>query len=305
MVKWVAMLRRIFAQKWTVVSLSLLAVSVMILLATGLHNVELKPGYTLPFDEAQRVQTSLGSAARGFQEVPLWKQVLFWMLIGVLFVLILSLLTPEMRKRLLRSIISAFSTAFLLLYLFREGIINPMGFEAAGEGGKLGQKADGVGDALPIEPFVPPEISPWMTYVIALGFVLAFLATAWFIFRLWKRLSVSTPVLTKPLDELASIARASLDDLAAGEEWDDVIIRCYVRMGEAVRNSRGLSRKHAMTPTEFARRLEQAGLPGEPVRRLTRLFEMVRYGGRPSNQNEINEAVSCLTDILRYCGETP
>jgi hypothetical protein len=59
-----------------------------------------------------------------------------------------------------------------------------------------------------------------------------------------------------------------------------------------------------MTPNEFAIRLERAGLPGDAVRRLTRLFEMVRYGDRKSAPKDISEAVTCLNTILHYCGET-
>ena len=66
---------------------------------------------------------------------------------------------------------------------------------------------------------------------------------------------------------------------------------------------RQLQREIAMTPHEFAVRLEQAGLPGDAVTRLTRLFEAVRYGDRKSGPKDINEAVSCLKTILRYCGE--
>ena len=304
MVKWGAMRYRLFSNKWVTIGLSLLAVVVMILLSAGLHEVELEPGYSLPFEQAQRVENSVENAFIGFQEIPLWKQLLFWFLAGVLLVLVISVLTPEMRKRLLRSIISVASTAFVLLYLFRKGLIEPFSFEMEAQDGALASASDGVGEAIPIEPFVPPEISPWVTYAIALGIILSFLAMAWILYRVWKRLTETGPVITKPLDELASIARASLDDLAAGQDWDDVIIRCYARMGDAVRSSRGLSRTQSMTPGEFARRLEQAGLPADPVRRLTRLFEMVRYSGRASSQNEINEAVSCLTDILNYCGET-
>ena len=44
-------------------------------------------------------------------------------------------------------------------------------------------------------------------------------------------------------------------------------------------------------------------LPGDAVRRLTRLFEKVRYGGYRTDSNAVNEAVACLTTILHYCGE--
>jgi hypothetical protein len=141
-----------------------------------------------------------------------------------------------------------------------------------------------------------------MTYLISIAVILALLLLTWSLSRWWKRVSRPGPV-KDPLDDLAAIARSSLDDLKSGQDWDDVIIGCYARMSEAVSRKRGLFRPQAMTPEEFARRLEKAGLPGDAVRRLTRLFESVRYGGRKSSQNEINEAVSCLTAILHYCGE--
>jgi hypothetical protein len=74
-------------------------------------------------------------------------------------------------------------------------------------------------------------------------------------------------------------------------------------MSDVVSNKRHLHRAIAMTPHEFALRLEQAGLPGDAVSRLTRLFEAVRYGDRKSSPKDVNEAVNCLTTILHYCGE--
>jgi hypothetical protein len=75
-------------------------------------------------------------------------------------------------------------------------------------------------------------------------------------------------------------------------------------MSDVVADKRDMQRKASMTASEFAVRLEQAGLPGDAVRRLTRLFESVRYGGKRSDQKDINEAIACLNTILRYCGET-
>jgi hypothetical protein len=74
-------------------------------------------------------------------------------------------------------------------------------------------------------------------------------------------------------------------------------------MSDVVSSTRHLYRNTAMTPHEFALHLEQAGLPGDAVTRLTRLFEGVRYGNRKSGPQDINEAVSCLKTILHYCGE--
>lgn len=106
-----------------------------------------------------------------------------------------------------------------------------------------------------------------------------------------------------PLRELADITRTTLDDLSAGKDWEDAVVRCYAQMNTVVGIRPGLRRQQAMTTSEFAVRLEQAGLPGEPVRRLTRLFEAVRYGSRKSRPEEAHEAVNYLTAILHYCEE--
>ena len=154
----------------------------------------------------------------------------------------------------------------------------------------------------PLPVFAPPDLPGWMNYLISLGVVLALLALTWSLQRWWKRFN--TPIASPDdLKKLASVARASLIELSQGGNWADAVTNCYVRMSEVVGHKRGLHRRAAMTPAEFARRLESAGLPGDPVRRLTRLFEAVRYGARKPAQNEINEAVSCLNDILRHCGE--
>jgi hypothetical protein len=149
--------------------------------------------------------------------------------------------------------------------------------------------------------FEPSQISPTFSYLISFGFVLLWLAVLWGLYRGWKRYqSFNTK---KPLDEIAKIARSSLDDLSSGRNSSDVIINCYLRMSDVVSNRRQLQREIAMTPHEFAVRLEQAGLPGDAVSRLTRLFEGVRYGDRRSGPRDVNEAVSCLKTILHYCGE--
>ena len=53
-----------------------------------------------------------------------------------------------------------------------------------------------------------------------------------------------------------------------------------------------------MTPAEFAHHLINAGMPAEPIDRLTRLFEKARYSPRSSHTNEAEEAANCLTEIL-------
>ena len=82
-----------------------------------------------------------------------------------------------------------------------------------------------------------------------------------------------------------------------------MIINCYLKMSDVVSEKRKLRREIAMTPQEFALRLERAGLPGDAVRRLTGLFEMVRYGDRKSAPKDVTEGGELFNAILRSCGE--
>ncbi len=292
------MLRHVFAQKWLVLVLSLIALGMMFFLATGLHDVEFKPGHSFRPTKSESIEASIETVVREIVEVPFWKQALFWILLISLIVLVASLLSPEMRKWLFRTFIGVASTVLMIFYLAREGTLNL--FNLTGSGGD--GAASSADELVQITPFSPPDVPSWATYLVSIGVILALLLIAWNLTRWWKRIK-RLRATSNSLDDLAAIARSSLDDLSAGNDWDDVIIDCYVRMSDAVSCSRGMFRTQAMTPTEFARRLEQAGLPGDSVRRLTNLFEAVRYGGRKSNPNEINEAISCLRAILHYCGE--
>ena len=53
-----------------------------------------------------------------------------------------------------------------------------------------------------------------------------------------------------------------------------------------------------MTPREFEAALRSTGLPGEPVAKLTHLFEDVRYGAARSGPREEEQAVACLSAIV-------
>jgi hypothetical protein len=136
---------------------------------------------------------------------------------------------------------------------------------------------------------------------LSLAIAAALILIFWRVYRVWRELSA--PARDSSMKQLAGIARSSLRDLNSGGESSDVILNCYYRMGAVVAEKKRLDRRPFITPSEFATRLEQAGLPADAVQRLTRLFEAVRYGGRRTSPQMINEAVGCLTAILDYCGE--
>ena len=104
-----------------------------------------------------------------------------------------------------------------------------------------------------------------------------------------------------PLERLAQEAQSALDALWAGGDLRNVVIRCYLEMSRVVSEQRGIQRGPAMTPREFEHYLEEKGLPGEPVRQLTRLFEEVRYGTTLPDENAKHQAVASLTAIAEVC----
>lgn len=292
-------MRSFFSSRAWVFVLSLLALLTLLVLAAELRDVRFLPGQPLSLGETQSIQTSVRELVRGFINEPTWKRIVFWTLAFFLLLFVFSLLSPEARKRALRTLIRIAFFAWAVFYLIKNrslfGVLAPFG---EGFGGDPSPAAESVAPAV----FTPPDIPDSWMYLISLAVLLGLLALAWILGRRLRPLLFRTRERV-PLDELAAAARASLDDLSAGREWDDAVMACYIRMSEAVSRKRGLHRADDMTPAEFAARLERAGLPAEPVRRLTRLFESARYGAHRATTRETGEAVSCLTEILRFCGE--
>jgi len=102
-------------------------------------------------------------------------------------------------------------------------------------------------------------------------------------------------------DLVAQAAETALQDLRSGMDLQNVIVTCYARMSQALQEQQGIERGGAMTAREFEGSLARRGVPQEPVRRLTRLFETTRYGHASPLQQEEKEAVDCLTSIVNYC----
>jgi len=209
------------------------------------------------------------------------------------------LLSPEGRKRLLRMLVRAAFT-YWAIYMFMKRypdfLSNLMGRPASAN-----DPAAQAANRLPPPVFTPPQPTSWVTYALSLAIAAVLIFVTWRLVRVWRE--INTPAKGS-LHELANIARSSLRDLNSGGESSDVILNCYYRMSEVVSEKKRLDRRPSMTPNEFAARLERAGLPGEAVKRLTSLLESVRYGGRRTSPQMINEAVSCLTAIMNYFGES-
>jgi hypothetical protein len=143
------------------------------------------------------------------------------------------------------------------------------------------------------------ESQSWMLLATLCG--IAVLVTA-ITFLALKSLSKRGPTDDGQYLELANKAQAALDDIEEAEiEFDDVIIRCYAEMSQALQSEKGIKREQAVTPHEFENELLAKGFPAHPVRQLTQLFVQVRYGHQHLGENAKERATESLHEIIAFC----
>jgi hypothetical protein len=277
-----------------IAGLSSLAVVTLVLLAAGLARVEFKPAqlFFSP-DEPQQPVFDFNGLVRSIGSMSPGEALLFAVGVVLMLVLLMLALSPQARKKLIKFIIRMGLTAWAIYYAlekFRPG--GDLEIETP-----VSVNADAL-DILVTPPvYSPPVIPSAILYLVSLVIVLMVLGAVIWIIRILRP-------SRSPLRDLARAARSTLRELSTGRNWEDSVISCYIRMATAVSDKRGLSRQIAMTPAEFAHRLEQAGIPSEPVRRLTRLFEKARYSSHATSSEDVKEAVACMNSILASIGET-
>ncbi len=295
-------MRSFFQNKTWTLLLAVAALGALMVLAVSLRDVSFKGAQPIGRYEAETSGPVHQDFSRVLDRISLQSQIFFWAAVILLAALVGLLLSPEGRKYLFKLVIRVFGTYWLVYILLRyygDRLVTLMNFDLGAL--TLNQPEDGASE-IPPPVFVPPQQTSWVSYVVSVVLVLFFVFVIWRVLVFLRQFRSSSGN-EKPLEEIARIARKSLRDLSQGGDTTDVIMNCYFRMSSVVSDKRRLHRTDSMTPAEFAIRLEQAGLPGDAVQRLTSLFEGVRYGGYRSGQKDVNEAVACLTTILNYCGE--
>jgi hypothetical protein len=294
-------MRPYFQNKFWILAVSVLALGALTVLAVGLRDVSFQNAQRFGREEEAPAERNPPAVFESFREVSLQSQVFLWGVLALMVLLIGFLLSPELRKKMIRIFIRVALTYWMLYYVLKNyGDVLASLFGFGSNFDRTESDAENL-SSLPPPVFTPPRATSLLSYGITVLTVLLLMYLAWRLVRIWRELNLSGR--NRPLDEIARIARLSLRDLSSGRDSTDVIMNCYFRMSDVVADKRRLRRMDSMTPAEFAIRLEEAGLPGENVRRLTHLFEDVRYGGRRPGPREINEAVACLTTIVTFCGE--
>jgi hypothetical protein len=270
------------------------AVAALVLLAAGLPDLELSEGQALPrFRQAADTLYTPGQSASSKLLGDAIMVLFFVALLLLPISLVYLIFSPDARKRVLRSLgLLLWLVAFVLLIRAKPDFFEQL--QGAASGGWLPEEAGVAAGGFSANP---PLWAVWGTAIFVGGVVAAALVTvAWVAWR-------QTRPPEGSLVRISQEAQEALAALQAGADLKDIVLRCYSDMSQVLREQRGISRDKSMTPREFAQYLGEAGLHNDQIARLTYLFENVRYGAKVPGKPEEQEAVACLSAIVKACQE--
>lgn len=274
-----------------------MALAALLLLAATVSTLQFADGSPLPIFQMTPpvIETgmpdSLGKVILAAMRVVI---LLGW--VALPFVIVLFIVNKEWRKRILRdlAVYLPILAGLYLLYSRRKSLKPEDGPAAQNLGGLL-PTVDATSLVTP-PAYTPP--AQWVTTATTIGLALILaLALGAVLLGLWRRRRSEE----KPLRAIQEQAQAALDAIQLGGDLREVIMRCYLQMSEALRQYRNIQREQDMTPHEFEAYLERRGLPREPVRQLTLLFEQVRYGDLTPGRQDERAAISSLSAIVSAC----
>lgn len=270
---------------WLIVTLSALA-----LLAAALPSMRLETGKPFPYDLFAPPAPGRPSAPGGFIGIE-WMGMI--MLALGAFVIVMTIFSRDFRRWLVRNL-PIYLLIMLTVYLLMANLRPPL-FEPRSAPGQAYSAPDQASDSL--EVVVPPDLvtnpPAWLVTAISLAVAAGMALAAWWVVRRFPKRPTSNVG-----DEIVASAQAALRDLEAGADVRDAVTRCYVEMVRILQTERGIVRDPDMTAREFEQRLARAGPAAPHIRRLTRLFEAVRYSPRPPGPREACEAEACLRGVV-------
>ena len=199
-------MRSFFENKRLVLLLAILALGALTFLAISLNSVPFREGQHFIQSGTAGYKITPVQLRTVWETIPIWKQVVFWLLLGLMVVLIGLLLSPKTRWRIFLIFVRVAFTFWALYFLMKKGIFNFNIF-----GGTQGASPQDPA-AAPMPTFVPPQVSPAFSYLISFIFALVWIGVAWVLYRGWKQYVARTS--HKPLEEIARIARSSLESVA-------------------------------------------------------------------------------------------
>ncbi len=268
-----------------------LAVIGIAILAAGLSNLQFQPGLPIPGAEpevlvpAQVTRTDRTTPEIGF---PVFVQVLFGLaLIGFIVFWVSGLIRNSNKKQLVR--IGLALVGMVILYLVFPRTEPNTQITSVGQEPAIEVSARPEYNVAPVGD--PPVYFIWIVAgLLGLAALVGILVFALRIYRQWKVSSA-----------LKEEVESALQDVYDGADLRNIILRCYLQMINILKLEHGIERDEALTPREFERLLEASGIPDEPIRQLTNLFERVRYGSKPTTEKDEQEAINSLAAIRTAC----
>ena len=198
-----------------------------------------------------------------------------------------AIISPTYRKALVGAVV----TTLLLTFVLMRVLENQEARSA--ESSAMGAPPQEELQFAQAEPPVPPdmEVRDWMVWVVTGAGGLAIAGLGLFLLNRanWGRSDTSELIRRE--------AGEAIQALDSGHDVGDTIERCYLNMVRCLEETRRVRRSQSMTPREFEQRLSELGMHSRPVRRLSALFERVRFGDRPASARDRQEASDCLQQI--------
>lgn len=145
----------------------------------------------------------------------------------------------------------------------------------------------------PTEKYTPSPPA-WIVLVFSIGLSILLTGAGLLVWYYLKK-------RTTPIKRVAEEAQKAIDEIESGGNLKEGVIRCYYEMSNVLDEQKGITRKRSMTTREFENLLKDTGLGLSQVSRLTRLFELVRYGSKNLGQDQEAEALDCLREIVKTC----
>lgn len=180
-----------------------------------------------------------------------------------------------------------------LIVLFSLAVLLPsldIGQSAVSPGAFSGAEAPLHEQPVPGAPGSPPPALIWLVILVV------FAGIAWLAFKiLQQRLA---PIRNE--NPLLDHAQQAVEDLYAGLDLREVVLRCYVQMTHTLQEKHGIQRDATMTAREFDHWLAQEGFPAAPVHQLTSLFEKMRYSRQKvSTPDDERLAIASLNAFIQ------
>ncbi len=283
-------------RKFWILIAAAVAIVALFLLSSSLSTVELRPGKPFPWGLFMPGSAEVPPTLPFGEMIPLVTIIRIAILILFPLTIIYLIFTKEGRRRAVRILLQ-----FLLFMLLMSIIIERQASMPTVP--EIGMNDTSPLEEMQFEP--PPEFVPGdvqdLTTILSLGLAVVLtivIVTALYIF--WRRRQLQQD---DTLFELARGAQEAIDDIQAGGNLRNAVIRCYAEMSRILREKRNLERGITMTSHEFEEQLVKAGLPKTPVYELTHLFEDARYGNRDPGPAEEQRAVACLSSIVAAVAE--